>query len=136
MRYLGRTHRVSVAWLKEVCDAPHVHLAFVESAQQAADIFAKAFTDAARWTHACSSIQIGSPTVFLQAAIDFLPAPDGGTLASAENSVAAEKPIATSSGTGKKSQAEKKSQKSQQQQRQSAASNPRTTKCYTMLPIS
>ena len=80
MRYLGRTRRISVVWLKEVCDAPRVHLAFVESAQQAAGIFAKASTDFVRWTHVCSPIRIGTPATFLAEATSFLPPPDGGGL--------------------------------------------------------
>jgi hypothetical protein len=31
MRYLGRTHRVSVAWLKEIRDDPHVRLVYEET---------------------------------------------------------------------------------------------------------
>ena len=60
-RYLERTHRVSVSWLKEVCGDPRVHLMYEGSAKMAADVYAKSFIDVARWMHACSLTQISDP---------------------------------------------------------------------------
>ena len=79
MRYLGRTHRVSISWLKEVCDTDRVHLMFAESATMAADMYTKAFTDVLRWDGACALIQIGTAPDLAQRAQTFSPAPDGGT---------------------------------------------------------
>ena len=45
MRYLHRTHRVSVAWLHEVFKGDHLRLMYEISARMAADIFTKAFSD-------------------------------------------------------------------------------------------
>ena len=41
MRYLHRTHRVSVAWLHEVFKGDHLRLMYEISARMAADIFTK-----------------------------------------------------------------------------------------------
>ena len=49
MRYLGRTHRVSVSWLKERCDSGAFTLEYTTSADIAADIFTKGFTDVEKW---------------------------------------------------------------------------------------
>ena len=49
MRYMGRTHRIDVAWLMERFKDANVHLVYVLSALQAADIFTKGFTDERKW---------------------------------------------------------------------------------------
>ena len=59
MRHVSRTHGVSVAWLHEVCASDHVELQYTQSADMAADIFTKNFSDATKWEHACSQIGIG-----------------------------------------------------------------------------
>ncbi len=69
MRYLQRTHRVSVAWIKEVCDQPHVRVEYTSSDAMAADIFTKGFTDIHRWHHACAPINVGQPDHILQYAV-------------------------------------------------------------------
>ena len=58
MRYLARTHRVSVAWLHEVCKMKEIQIVYEETSRTCADIFAKAFTNAVKWTHACDLIQL------------------------------------------------------------------------------
>jgi hypothetical protein len=42
MRYLGRTHRVSVAWLHEVCQMKEIRMVYEETSRMCADIFTKA----------------------------------------------------------------------------------------------
>ena len=45
MRYIGRTHRVFVAWLKEVWDVECITLEYTTSTDMAADICTKGFTE-------------------------------------------------------------------------------------------
>ena len=61
MRYLARTHRVSVAWLHEVCKMKEIQLVHEETSRMCADIFTKALTTAVNRTHACEFIQINNP---------------------------------------------------------------------------
>ncbi|MFM7989438.1 MAG: hypothetical protein ACKPKO_60000, partial [Candidatus Fonsibacter sp.] len=49
MRYLGRTHRISVAWLHEVFRDPNLQLMYETSNNMCADIYTKGFTDTATW---------------------------------------------------------------------------------------
>ena len=46
MRYLGRTHGVSVAWLHETFKGEDLSLAYEISTRMCADIFTKALVDA------------------------------------------------------------------------------------------
>ena len=80
MRYIGRTHRVSVAWLKEVCDTDKIALDYTASGDMAADIFTKGFAECDKWQHACQLVRIGLDKDALRAAIavPFPPACDGG----------------------------------------------------------
>jgi hypothetical protein len=48
MRHLGRTHGVSVAWLHERFQSDGAHLQYVDTAQQAADIYTKMFNNPAK----------------------------------------------------------------------------------------
>ena len=62
MRYLHRTHRISIATLHEiitgqVSDTP-VSCEYTTSAEMAADIFTKGFTDKGKWNHATRSVGI------------------------------------------------------------------------------
>ena len=52
MRYIGRTHRVSVAWLKEVCESGNITLDYTASGDMGADILTKGFTEQDKWQHA------------------------------------------------------------------------------------
>ena len=61
MRYLGRTHGVSVSWLHEVCNRGDIELVYEESSRMCADIYTKAFTDVAKWQTACWLINIADP---------------------------------------------------------------------------
>ena len=61
MRYLHRTHRVSVAWLHEVFKGEHLRLIYEISARMAADIFTKAFSDKAKWLAVCDLINHVDP---------------------------------------------------------------------------
>ena len=45
MHYLRRTHRISVAWSDERFKTKDLSLVYEVSAQMAADIYTKAFTD-------------------------------------------------------------------------------------------
>eukprot|EP00972_Heterocapsa_arctica_P075267 11103292-Heterocapsa_arctica.AAC.1 len=49
MRYLLRTHGVSVAWLHEAFNNKFLYLDYDLSSRMCADIYTKAFTDAALW---------------------------------------------------------------------------------------
>ena len=62
MRYLHRTHRISTATLHEiitekVSDAT-INCEYTTSAEMAADIFTKGFTDKHKWNHATRSVSI------------------------------------------------------------------------------
>ena len=49
MRYIGRTHGISVAWLHETFKKDELTLAYELSSRMCADIFTKGFTDADKW---------------------------------------------------------------------------------------
>ena len=53
MRYLGRTHRISVAWLHERFARDDVALVYEITTKMCADVYTKAFTDPNRWEAAC-----------------------------------------------------------------------------------
>ena len=61
MRYLHRTHRVSVAWLHEVSQGEYLRLIYGISARMAADIFTTAFADKVKWTAVCDLINKFDP---------------------------------------------------------------------------
>ena len=61
MRYIGRTHGVSVAWLHETFKSDDLDLAYEVSSRMCADIYTKAFTDADKWRLACWLINICDP---------------------------------------------------------------------------
>ena len=58
MRHLGRTHRVSVAWLHERFADAGIDLRYEMTHRQAGDIYTKAFYDALKWIAACLLINI------------------------------------------------------------------------------
>ena len=61
MRYFGRTHRISVAWLHEVFKNPNDLLMHEESNTMCADIYTKGFSDRLKWRSACDLINIIDP---------------------------------------------------------------------------
>ena len=61
MRYLSRTHGVSVAWLHEQFSGGKLRLHYERSDRMRADLLTKAFTDLARWEAACWLINIIHP---------------------------------------------------------------------------
>ena len=61
MRYIGRTHGVSVAWLHETFKGDDLALAYEITTRMCADIYTKAFTDADKWRLACWLINICDP---------------------------------------------------------------------------
>ena len=57
IRHIGRTHRVDIAFLHECfTDDEQYKLVYVDTFDQAADIFTKAFSNADKWNHACQLI--------------------------------------------------------------------------------
>ena len=61
MRYIGRTHGVSVAWLHERFKDPSVRLIYEKSDRMCADIYTKAFTQAEKWDEVCELINVIDP---------------------------------------------------------------------------
>ncbi len=51
MRYLPRTHRVSVRWVHEACTSDSVRLAYAKTTDMAADVYTN--THVQRWDAAC-----------------------------------------------------------------------------------
>eukprot|EP00969_Alexandrium_andersonii_P291594 12888180-Alexandrium_andersonii.AAC.1 len=63
MRYLHRTHRVSVQWLHEQLgpSIASVDIRYEDTADMCADIYTKTFDDLTKWVHACDLINIVAP---------------------------------------------------------------------------
>eukprot|EP00972_Heterocapsa_arctica_P024361 3593237-Heterocapsa_arctica.AAC.1 len=61
MRYLLRTHGVSVAWLRETFKNKCLDLGYELSSRMCADIYTKASTDACKWVEVCDLINIVDP---------------------------------------------------------------------------
>ena len=61
MRTLGRTHGISVAWLNEAYTRGEFELKWSPSAEMAADIFTKAFSNPSLWEAACFLVNICLP---------------------------------------------------------------------------
>ena len=61
MRYLERTHGVSVAWLHEIFQADHIALVYEITGKMAADIYTKGYDDARKWKSVTSLINIVTP---------------------------------------------------------------------------
>ncbi len=58
MRYLGRTHCISVSWLHEVCASDDSCLEYTQSTDMAADIYTQAYTNAMKWKAVCLLIKL------------------------------------------------------------------------------
>ena len=65
MRYLARTHRVSVAWLHETFSQQNICFMYEVSSLMCAGIYTKAFTDATKWQAVCDFINIVDLQQFL-----------------------------------------------------------------------
>ena len=65
MRYLGRTHRASVARLHEVCRIMEIRMVYEETRRMCADIFSQKSSPILSWRHACDLIQIIDPKSIL-----------------------------------------------------------------------
>ena len=61
MRYLGRTHGISVARLHEIHAGDNIKTVYEDTSKMAADIHTKSFTTAEAWTHAQELINIFDP---------------------------------------------------------------------------
>ena len=61
MRHIGRTHGVSVAWMFERFQQDDYSLGYCDTADQAADIYTKAFSDPLKWKHACELAGVVDP---------------------------------------------------------------------------
>ena len=62
MRYLHRTHRVSVARLHEAYMRKDFDLVYELTTRMCADIYTKAFVDSGKWEAACELINIIDPS--------------------------------------------------------------------------
>ena len=59
MRHVGRTHRIDLDWMFErLLTDPALHLKYVNTKQQIADIFTKGSFSEATWKTLCSLMQI------------------------------------------------------------------------------
>ncbi len=58
LAHLTRTHRVNLHWMAEVVKQQNVHIAYIKSEAQAADIFTKAFTNPMQWVNLCSLVGV------------------------------------------------------------------------------
>jgi hypothetical protein len=80
LRYLLRTHRISIAWLHEVFKMSEIELVYAKTDTMCADIYTKAFSDQRKWEAACWLIGVIDPTdlVKIVALGDSPPPPGGG----------------------------------------------------------
>ena len=58
MRHLGRTHGLSISWLKERFDSKYYEVEYCKSNQMCADIFTKPFDNKEKWDQAKQLINI------------------------------------------------------------------------------
>ena len=66
MRHITRTHGVNTSWLHERVLADSIQPRYVDSKNQAADIFTKAFTSVPTFLHVRALIQVVDPSSVLQ----------------------------------------------------------------------
>ncbi len=71
MRYLGRTHRVSVARMHEIFKMPDIHLIYESTHRQSADIYTKGFTEPLKWYAACLLVNVVDGTKLKQLLTNF-----------------------------------------------------------------
>ena len=63
MRYLHRTHRISVGWLNEIFQGPDMGLVYEATTRMCADIYTKGFTDPVKWEHAQWLVNVVNPAL-------------------------------------------------------------------------
>ncbi len=83
MRYLHRTHRVSVSWLHEVFKGDQTVLMYEDSAKMAADIYTQEFVDKHTWEQVCGLINVIDPKLlkdqnYVRMYMTHAPPSDGG----------------------------------------------------------
>ena len=84
MRYLHRTHGVSVAWLHEIFKSKkYLDLVYETTDRMCADIYTKAFTDKAKWTAVCQLINVVDPSSFPHLVKSKEPAPQEASASAA-----------------------------------------------------
>ena len=64
LRHTGRTHRVSLSWLKEIFLMDSIKCRYVLSCEQCADVFTKIFNSPEAWEHAVKLINHVHPYEF------------------------------------------------------------------------
>ena len=69
MRHITRTHGVNTSWLHERVLADRIQPRYVDSKNQAADIFTKAFTSVPTFLHVRALIQVVDPSSVLQGSV-------------------------------------------------------------------
>ena len=81
MKHLGRTHGVSVMWLHERYHEEPYLFQYIDTDQQAADVYTKGFADVAKWQQVCELVNVIDPVRFptvAQSVMDH-PSGDGGS---------------------------------------------------------
>ena len=64
MRYIGRTHAVSIAAMKEVIDMEEVVIEYINTKSMKADILTKGFSSGDQWDVVRKMIMTGSRSEF------------------------------------------------------------------------
>ena len=62
VRYLDRTHRAPVRWLRETFKRDNIRCVYAQTDRMAGDIYTKAFSDAEKWLHAQLLINVARPS--------------------------------------------------------------------------
>ena len=64
MRYLGRTHSVSIAAMKEIIDSKQIEIGYIRSKEMKADILTKGFMSRTAWDDARRLVLVGERNEF------------------------------------------------------------------------
>ena len=65
MRYLGRTHAVSIAAMKEIIDTKEIEIKYIRSKNMKADIMTKGFSGKLNWDNARRAVLTGERSEFM-----------------------------------------------------------------------
>ena len=65
MRYLGRTHSVSIAAMKEIIDSKQIEIEYIRSKEMKADILTKGFMSKVIWDNVRRLVQVGERNEFV-----------------------------------------------------------------------